>query len=454
MKGHVTLGSQRVRQDYMIAEGLLAPYETDDIPADMLEMSLARIRQLSAHEVGHTLGFAHNFAGSTQDRASVMDYPFPRIRIDEAGNIDLSDAYAVGMGEWDRRSVMYVYQDFPDGVDAEAARNEILEETLAMGLRFVSDGDSRDPGTAHPWGNVWDNGDDAVSQLEHLLQVREIALDRFSEHNIRPGRPMASLEEALVPVYLLHRYQIAAVGKLIGGHYFDYALRGDTADPVSSVAAAEQRRAIGALLDAIDPAVLRLSDALLDKIPARPPGHRLTREAFPRRTGATFDPVAPAQTAVALTLDTMLHAQRAARMVAAHAREPELPGFDELTSSLLEATWFSTRLPGMDGVIQRATNMLVLERLLILSANPEASSEVRGLAMDAVIGLQGWLEDRVRESDPTWRAHFASAANLIRQSFENPASILEIPPITVPPGSPIGAATDFDFESQSGGCRF
>ncbi|MBT8079874.1 MAG: zinc-dependent metalloprotease [Gammaproteobacteria bacterium] len=442
MKGHVTLGSLRVRQDFMIAEGLLAPYTKDYVPEDMLEMSLARIRQLSAHEVGHTLGFAHNFAASTQGRASVMDYPFPLVRFDGGGDLDLDEAYATGMGEWDKRSVLYAYSDFPDVRDPHEERERIMAETIEMGLRFVSDADSRDPGTAHPWGNLWDNGENAIDELEHLLRVRTYALRNFSEDVIQRGRPHATIEEALVPIYLLHRYQIRAVGKLIGGHYFTYALRGDEQVPTTPVSAADQRAAILALLNTIDPAVLVLPESLPGGIPPRPPGHGMTREMFPRTTGVTFDPVGPARSAVTLTLDSLLHPARAARMVAGHAADPRLPGFDELTGSILGATWFAGRLRGMQGVVQRSTSMLVLERFLALSVDPSTSSEVRALAVDAIALLQNWLEGRVRDPDPVWRAHFTHAQSLIRQLRENPERVQGIAPVGVPPGSPIGAAQD------------
>ncbi|MDH3622153.1 MAG: zinc-dependent metalloprotease, partial [Gammaproteobacteria bacterium] len=271
LKGHVTLGSLRVRQDYLIAEGLLAPYETESVPPEMLDMSLARIRQLSAHEVGHTLGFEHNFAASTQDRSSVMDYPFPLVRITEEGELDLSDAYDVGIGDWDKRAVLYAYQDFAEGVDRAAARRQIMDETLALGFKFVADSDSRSVSTSHPDGNLWDNGADAVAELEHIMKVRDIALQRFSERNIRIGRPLATIEETLVPIYLLHRFQIRAVGKLIGGQYFNYRMRGDAQDEARPVAVARQQQALEALLATLDPEVLRLPQALVDTITPRVP---------------------------------------------------------------------------------------------------------------------------------------------------------------------------------------
>ena len=243
IKGHVTLGSLRVRQDFMIAEGLLGPYRDDETSETMLGMALARIRQLSAHEVGHTLGFEHNFAASSQDRSSVMDYPFPLIDFDPATGVSLDNAYDDRIGTWDIRTVMYAYQDFPEGADRDAERQRILDETIAAGFRYVGDADARSIGSAHPDGNLWDNGDDAIVELEHLLRVRDYALSRFSEDHIRNGRPLATIEETLVPIYLLHRYQIEAVGKLIGGSYFEYALKGDGQQAILPVATARQQLA-------------------------------------------------------------------------------------------------------------------------------------------------------------------------------------------------------------------
>ena len=439
LKGQVTLGSLRVRQDYLIAEGLLGPYGDESVPPQMLEMSLARIRQLAAHEVGHTLGIEHNFAASTQGRTSVMDYPFPLIRFDDNGNLDLSDAYDSGIGEWDISAIRYGYRDYPDGVDAQAERDKVIAETIASGLSFVADSDSRAVGSAHPDGNLWDNGADAIEELEHLLRVRAYALGRFSERNIRVGRPLATLEEALVPIYLLHRYQVQAAAKLIGGQYFNYALRGDGQEAGKLVSAARQRSAIAALLGTLDPVVLRLPDKLLNAIPARPPGHRKSRETFPTATGPTFDPLGPARSAISLTLDVLLEPGRAARLVAANARREELPGFDELSSSLLDATWFSTRQSGIDGAIQRASNDLVLQRLMQLSVAANANADVRALALDAVSGLDNWLSGRVPdESDAVWRAHYAQARQQIRRMLDDPASVENVTPLTPPPGDPIG----------------
>ena len=432
MKGHVTLGSLRVRQDYMIAEGLLEPYIGDDVPDEMIDMALARIRQLAAHEVGHTLGFEHNFAASTQDRSSVMDYPFPLIRFDENGEIDLADAYSVGMGDWDKRTVLYAYQDFPDAVGSSTARQAILDKTIADGFAYVADGDSRSVGSAHPDGNLWDNGADAIEELEHILEVREYALGRFSDRVIRGGRPTATIEEVLVPVYLLHRFQLHAVGKLIGGSYFNYTMRGDGQEAPAAVNDARQRQAIDALLGTLQAELLRLPAGLASSIVPRPPGHPKSREAFTGATGVTFDSLAPAASAVTLTLEVLLNPERAARMSRSGA-----PSFAELINALLAATW-DARVSAADASLQRQTNMLVLEGLLRLAVTESVDNAVRATALAAVDRMHGRTQQLV-SADSEELAFLRLAQMKIDRVLADPASIETLPVVTVPPGSPIGA---------------
>jgi hypothetical protein len=411
----------------------------------MMEMALARIRQLSAHEVGHTLGIQHNMAASTQDRASVMDYPHPLIRFDDNGDIDLDDAYGVGIGEWDKRVIQYGYQDFPDDVDAQAGRDQILAETIDKGFVYVSGNDSSAISDAHPLGNLWDNGTDSIKELQHLLRVRAYALGRFSERNIRPGRPMATLEEVLVPIYLLHRFQLIAVGKIVGGHEFQYAMRGDGQDISAPVSPDRQREAIAALLNTLAPAVLRLPDNILRLIPPRPPGFPKSRETFPTSTDKIFEPFGAARSAAALTLDVLLEPSRAARLIATSARNATSPGFIELTDDLLDISWFAPRQSGLDGEIQRTTNSLVLERLLMLVMNSDADVQVRAIALDTIERLDSWLASRVSsESDSNWRAHYRFARFNIERMRSDPASVEQLTPVGVPPGSPIGTTLDLN----------
>ena len=436
IKGHVTLGSLRVRQDFMIAEGLLGPYADDDDSADvMLDMALARIRQLAAHEVGHTLGFTHNFAASSQDRSSVMDYPFPLIDFDPAAGISLDKAYGDGIGRWDIRTVIYAYQDFPEGIDRNAERQRIMDETLAAGFRYVTDADARAVGSAHPHGSLWDNGDDAIDELEHLLRVRDYALARFSENHIRRGRPLATIEEVLVPLYLLHRFQIEAVGKLIGGSYFSYALKGDGQKAMRPVAAARQQRAIEALLRTLQPSLLLLPDALVAALPPRPPGYPANRELFSGYTGGVFDPLAPAAAAAELTLRVLLDPARAARM-----NRNGSPTFRALIERLLAATWHA-RPAAAEFAVHRQTGLLALDRLLALALDRRIDPGVAAASLDAVLGLKASL-DAADPVEPERRAWLRLAIRRIDRALDDPASIGERPAVGIPPGSPIGMAPD------------
>jgi hypothetical protein len=415
----------------MIAEGLLAPYAATTVPETMLEMSLARIRQLSAHEVGHTLGFEHNFAASTQDRASVMDYPAPQVRFDAGGGLDLSAAYASGIGDWDKRTVLYAYQDFPEGTDAATARDAILKATIDAGYRYVADENARAVGAAHPWGNLWDNGADALAELEHLLAVRDYALARFSDKNIRFGRPDALLGDVLVPIYLLHRYQLQAVGKLIGGVYFDYSLRDGSRTRPKPVDAAEQQAAIDALIATLKPQVLQLPADLAGRIPPRPPGFPATRETFGGATGEVFDPLAPAAAATVLTLEVLLNPQRAARM----NRQPA-PRFPALVEAILDATWFSPS--GGSGELHLQTSALVLDALLRLAVDDAAGDAVRGTALRAINRLYETAGNTVAR-DALAAAYLQSARYKIERLRADPSSVAELPEVVVPPGSPNGA---------------
>jgi hypothetical protein len=320
-----------------------------------------------------------------------------------------------------------------------------MADTIASGMVYVADADSRAIGSAHPLGNLWDNGADSIEELNHLLEVRAYALSRFSERNIRPGQAMATLEEVLVPLYLLHRFQLIAVGKLVGGHDFTYAMRGDGQDLGAPVSADRQRAAIAALLNTLSPAVLRVPENVLSLIPPRPPGHPKSRETFPTSTGKVFEPIGAAQSAASLTLAVLLEPSRAARMIASSARNALLPGFDELTNDLLQATWLASQQSGMAGEIQRTTNNLALEGLMLLAINKETDAQVRAIALDAITQLERWLAQRVAsERVSAWRAHYGFARFQIEQMRTDPASIEQTVPVTAPPGEPIGTTLDWN----------
>lgn len=442
IKGHVTLGSLRVRQDFLIAESVLAPYEEGKpVSPEMEKMALARLRQLSAHEVGHTLGLSHNYIASTANRGSVMDYPHPLINLTKEGNIDLSDAYASGIGTWDKVAITYGYQDFPEGTDEKAALDKILADALKQGNMFLTDQDARPMGSAHPATHLWDNGAHAADELQRMMQVRGAALNRFSEKNIRPGMPLSTLEEVLVPLYMSHRYQVEAAAKVLGGLNYSYALRGDGQKPLEMVSPEENRKAFEALLATLSPEALALPDKILTLIPPRAFGYERTRELFPNRTGGTFDALAAAEVAANHTVSLLLHQERAARLVEYNAHNNRQPGLIEVIDQLMASTWKSTQKSKSDyfAEIQRTVADVILQHVMALSVNKEAPVQVRSIAYLKLVELREWLASFLQgKPDGKQKAHALYAIHLIDRLNENPEEMKLPVPLTPPPGQPIG----------------
>ncbi|MDT7855056.1 zinc-dependent metalloprotease [Rubrivirga sp. S365] len=435
LKGAVSLGSLRVRQDYLIAEGLLAPYTGENAAGfdpegdPMLALALARLRQLSAHEVGHTIGLAHNFAASTQGRASVMDYPAPLAAVAEGG-VDLSDAYGVGLGDWDVQAVRYGYT--PD----EGALPAILAETRARGLLFLTDADARPAGAASPVAALWDNGADAVAALRSQMAVRRAALDRFGEAAVREGRPLATLEEVLVPLYLGHRYQVEAASHLVGGVAYAYTERGDGSAPPAPVPGDVQRAALGALLEAVTPAALALPDAAR-LIPPRPPGYGATRELFDRRTGLTFDPVAPAETAATLVFGFLLDPDRAARLAYQPTLDGSLPGLADVLERTTTAVRTAPAATPYEMALRRATLSAWVDGLLGLAADDDAAPEVQAAAVDHALALGAQLSADGGGADGALDRWLADRIFRFLDREYDPEGGVER--LDAPPGAPIGS---------------
>jgi hypothetical protein len=445
IKGNVTLGSLRIRQDILIGAGLMAPYSgldlddgpeiTDLVPDatedDVAKMSLARIRQLAAHEVGHTLGLEHNFAASTYGRASVMDYPAPYITLKD-GALDLSEAYAKGLGSYDLWAIQWGY-----GADERTA-NAVAEDGVSRGLRFVDDNDSRSPRSGHPLGSLWDNGPDAVAELKRVLDVRQIALSRFGLHNLPVGAPVSTLEVRLLPLYLMHRYQIAAAAKWLGGANFNYSIRTTTGTspemPFRIVPADHQRDALAALLSTLDPSVLTLPPSLLAMLPPTAFGYDGgPSEHFDGHEGSFFDPLAAASVAADLTVSALLQPERAARLVDFHARDARNPDFGEVVGALVTKTFASgPQVRPQDLAIRRTIQNLVVTRLIALASSADASFAVRADARRGLRSAQGALQTAGDAAGTALREDIQHY--LARPEMVAPRT----PPSPIPPGEPIG----------------
>jgi hypothetical protein len=431
IKGVVSLGSLREHQDYLIFEGLMAPHVPGHDTTGILEKAVyARLRQLAAHEVGHTLGLEHNYIASTHGRASVMDYPGPWVDLRPDNTFDLSNAYATGIGEWDKVAIAWGYSQFPPGTDEHQALDKVITDAAKRGLTLITDADSRPPGSAHPQSHLWDNGPNPVDELKRLLKIRSMALSRFGEDNIQIGAPMATLEEVLVPLYFLHRYQTVAASKVLGGNEYSYALRGDGQPITRIMPAAEQRRALQVLLHTIDPETLTLPSRILDLIPPRPPGYPRTAETFPCRTGVTFDPISGAEAAADMTISLILNPERAARLVQYHAENEDNPDLREVISNLIRASWGRVGDTGLRLEVVQTVDYVVATRLMSLALDSSAPAEVRSIATDGVEQLKSAA------------SHDRYVLRLI-DTFERDPTSLELPkPAEAPPGQPIGEDED------------
>jgi Met-zincin/Domain of unknown function (DUF5117) len=466
IKGNVTLGSLRIRQDVLLGTGMISPLTTEgqrgamegfceagdspetdylaiastgDPASDSAAMALARIRQLSAHEVGHTLGFSHNFIASSYGRASVMDYPAPWVEIKD-GKLDLSNAYAAGIGEYDKFSVRFAYAEFAPDSDEKAELLKIVEKGIADGMMFIDDGDARDVSTAHPLASVWDNGADAVAALRHEMEVRRIGLKNFGLNNISTGQPLSALEAKLLPLYLHHRYQLVAAAKSVGGLYFTYAVKTSNGPSPAKfreiVPAPRQREALKAILDTLKVEELAIPQYILELIPPIATGFDGgATEYFSRRTDPTFDPLAAATIAADLTLGALLDSNRAARMIDFHAQNAANPDFKEAIDAIIAATWKTP--PSQNAyqrAIQRSVQSLTAQRLMDLASNENASPLVRAEATGALRSLSAALKPTAGSD-----AHRRASQDDIERFLNRPEAVRPATrPLPTPPGDPIG----------------
>jgi len=372
-----------------------------------------------------------------------MDYPHPLTRLKADGTVDLQAAYTVGVGAWDEVAIQYGYGSVPEGAGEKAALDRLLSQAAARGLVYLTDQDARAPGTAHPQANLWDNGTDAAAELDRMMEVRSRALARFGERAIREGRPLATLEETLVPLYLHHRYQTAAAIKSIGGLVYTYAMRGDGQEPSHVVPADQQRRALASVLRTLRPAALAVPRTILARIPPRPDGYAPHRELFPRRTGVVFDPIAPAESAAVLTVGWLLLPERAARLITQRALDPTLPGLSDVLEQLI-ATGFDAEATSdpYDAELARTVRAVIVGAIGRLAVDAPMA-QVRAEARDALAALPARLESKIA-ADP----HEAASRRLLSASIAGMLEGRERPPllppsVEPPPGEPIGDATGF-----------
>jgi len=440
IRGNVTLGSQRVRQDILIAESLLAPYDkanVAELAGEAERMALARLRQLAAHEVGHALGFAHNFAASRHGNGSVMDYPHPLLEAGADGRLSLARAYGVGLGPWDDFLVAHAYREFAPGTE-QASLAALREAITRAGFRYVADQDARGRGDAEPDGLLWDSGSDSLATFDALLAARRRALAAFSIGVLPPDRQAGELEARLVPVYLLHRYQAEAVARLLGGVHYDYGVAADRPAGAKPVPADVQREALARLLATLRAEELALPANVLDLVAPPAAEYARNREYFATRAGPVFDPLAAVGAATALTTSFLFAPERLNRLAWQHARDAQQPGVTEVLAAVFRGTW-QQDARGSDApaasAVQDAANWVVLDALLHVLDDGGLHAQVEAEVRSSMLQWQDWL--RRQAGDDTAGASRALAAETIRRYLADPTSVKLRPLPPIPPGAPI-----------------
>ncbi|MEO9511627.1 MAG: zinc-dependent metalloprotease [Flavobacteriaceae bacterium] len=433
IKGHVSLGSLRIRQDFLIAQALMnRPFaKGDDNYEPMLEMALARIRQLSAHEIGHTLGFAHNFAASTNGRASVMDYPHPQFEWNGNG-INFSNAYDTGIGEWDKVTVAYSYSDFANKTAEKEGLNAILKKAQTDGLRYISDQDARPLGGAHILAHLWDNGRNASEELESVLKIRKVAMANFSMDNIRTGEPNSVLEDVFAPLFFFHRYQTEAVSKVVGGLDYNYATKGDGQRTVYTINATTQENALKSILRTLNAEEIAIPKDKLELFPPRAIGYGRSRESFKGRTGVSFDALSAAETSADMTLKLLLHPERASRLIQQKSLDNAQLGLEEVLTSLMKATIEKAHKDSYLEEVQQTINFRVLFHILNLGASDKVHPQVNAIAIEAIKTIRALLIGKGKNIIS------AEMVRRIDMFLKAPSSFKVISTPTIPDGSPIG----------------
>ena len=430
IKGQVSLGSLRVRQDYMILSGLVD--NPNDIQNKSLikKTSLDRIRQLSAHEIGHTLGFAHNYISSANNRSSVMDYPHPKIDLVD-GKISIADAYSENIGDWDKVSVEYAYRDFPNTKNENNELDKIINEAQKNSLYFLSDSDSRPVGSANPFSHLWDNGELPYKELNKLLKVRDLALKNIDLDNLVDGEPYDRIEDILVPIYMLHRYQIEAAAKAIGGVDYLYFVKNNNNDKVKFVDSKLQRKSLESLLSVLKPKNLVLPNNLIDILSPRSFRNPRTRENFVSNTGVAFDYINTSSSLINHTLTFLLNPERINRINQQNIFGDNILTLENYLAEISKSIFDNKKLNTYEESVNKNTSSLYLDHLFMAFNNSSTNDLSKSIILASIM-------DTMKNLSTNPNNYNRFLINKINGFLSNPDQYKPIVKTKIPDGSPIG----------------
>ena len=430
IKGQVSLGSLRVRQDYMILSGLIDNPNDIENKSLIKKTSLDRIRQLSAHEIGHTLGFAHNYISSANNRSSVMDYPHPKIDIVN-GNINIDNAYSKNIGDWDKVSVRYAYTDFQENENEDVKLNDIIEEAVNKGLYFLSDSDSRPVGSANPFSHLWDNGEFPYKELDKLLKVRDLALKNIDLDNLVDGEPYDRIEDILVPIYMLHRYQIESAAKAIGGVDYLYFVKNKNNDKVKFVDSKLQKESLKSLLNVLNPKNLVLPTNLIQILSPRSFRNPRTRENFESNTGVTFDYINASSSIINHTLTFLLNPQRINRIYQQNMFGEKILMLDDYLTIISNSIFSNNRMSPYESSINKNTSSLFLDHLFLTFNNSNTNDLSKSVILSSIMNTKEKLSSNLNDYN-------RFLVNKINGFIDNPDKYIPVEKTKIPDGSPIG----------------
>jgi len=381
------------------------------------EQQLVLLRQalLTAHETGHTLGFDHNWTSSMNDRASVMEYPSPRIKIVN-GRIDLTDAYQKEIGAYDIMTVRYAYTEFPPAQE-KAGLDNIIKDMRKQGLNYT-------PATDPRW-NRYDDGPDPAEYMRQTAAQRKILLANYGPAVLKDGEPYGDLRGIrLWMTYLHHRWSIDSGVRYIGGMYTNFAVKGEALPPTEIVPAAKQREILGLLLDDVDPASLAIPEHLLASLTvaidrgagnARGPD----QENMESSTGYAFDHLAAARTIAGLVFDQIFQPETAARLIGFADRQPNALTLPETIDACAKKVFSETAPAGMLRSLQRQTQRVFVDALMTLGASPSATPDVKAVVAASLAALKTQVAG-LKDADPVNEASLRQIERDLTRYAQNP----------------------------------